>query len=86
MQRRRLQLVADRAVDRLGVQEMVGIDALRRARIAVDAPCEKGERRPAGMQEGAGPEQAVRVRRVRAQQQAGVDRVALGYQALGARA
>lgn len=69
MQRRRFELVADGTIDGRRVQEMVGINRLRRARIGVDALREQARRDHRRMQEGAPPQQAVRVRRLRAQQQ-----------------
>jgi hypothetical protein len=71
--RRRFEHEANRAIDGGLAQEVVGIDALRGAGIAVDALAEQAGRDQRGMQEGAPTQQVIRVGCVRAQQQRRID-------------
>ena len=61
MDRRRLELESDRTVDRRGVQELIRIDRLRRARKAVDVFRHHGRGNDGGMQERASADDAVRI-------------------------
>ena len=69
VQRGHFQLVADRAVDRVGLQEMVGVDALRRAGVAVHPLRHDGGGHAGGVQEGAPADPLIRVGHLAAQQQ-----------------
>jgi hypothetical protein len=69
MERRRLELEADRTVDRSVVQEVIGVDRLRRAGIGLDRLRHDGCRDDGGVEKGAPPEHAVRIRCAASQQQ-----------------
>ena len=68
MQRRRLQLVAHGAVDRLGLQKVVGIDRLRRAAPGLDLLVKDTGGHHHRMQKGPASQPAMRIGRARAQQ------------------
>ncbi len=69
--RRRLELVARRTVERMGVEEMVRIDRLWSAGVSVDATRHDRRRDQRRVQEGVPSEDAARIRRGAAQQDGG---------------
>ena len=68
MERRRLELVADRAIERQRIEEVVGVDRLRRAGEAVDAFRHQRRRHHRRMQKRALADDAVRIGNLAAQE------------------